>query len=76
MGMNTDEDALSRWWGLELAEMALIETKPVLSRLGFAAQLKLYRRTGHFADRASEIPDAAIQYLAEQVEAITTDLGS
>ena len=32
MGTEMDEDALIRWWSLELAEIALIETKPVASR--------------------------------------------
>lgn len=74
MAADADEAELSAWWSLSLDELALIETKPPRSRLGFAAQLKLYRRRGRFAERASAIPAAAVHYLAEQVDASPTDL--
>ncbi|MCM5687843.1 DUF4158 domain-containing protein [Sinorhizobium meliloti] len=50
-------------------KLALIETKPLRTRLGFAAQMKMYRRAGRFIDHASEIPAEPVAYLAEQLSA-------
>jgi hypothetical protein len=69
-------------WGvghsLELGfeDLALLNAKPAGTRLGFAAQLMMYRATGRFGRAASEFPDAAIAYLAEQTGALTADLAA
>ena len=63
--MELDAEALSRWWSLRIAEIALIETKPAASCLGFAAQIKLYLRTGCFADQTSDLSEAALHYLTK-----------
>jgi TnpA family transposase len=69
-----DGAELSRWWSLNFNELALIETKPPRTRLGFAAQLKMYRLAGRFAERSGEIPQEPVSYLAEQLAAEMTDL--
>jgi len=43
---NWDGAELARWWSLNFDELALIETKPLRTRLGFAAQMKMYRWAG------------------------------
>jgi len=61
-------------WSLGFEDLALLNAKPVTTRLGFAAQLMMYRTSGRFARAASEFPDAAITYLAEQIGAVAEDL--
>jgi len=67
---------LAAGWNLGFEDLALLNTKPAGTRLGFAAQLMMYRMTGRFGRVASEFPDAAIAYLAEQIEAPVGDLGT
>ncbi|WP_373415044.1 DUF4158 domain-containing protein [Ensifer aridi] len=74
MQQNWDGAELARWWSLNFDELALIETKPLRTRLGFAAQMKMYRWAGRFIDHASEIPAEPVAYLAEQLSAGLTDL--
>ncbi len=47
---------LSVWWRLSDAELALLETKPPQTRLGFTAQLMMYRQTGRFVERVDIFP--------------------
>ena len=54
---------------LGFEDLALLNAKPAGTRLGFAAQLTIYRTAGRFARAASEFAEAAIKYLAEQVGA-------
>ncbi len=61
-------------WSLGFEDLALLNAKLVTTRLGFAAQLMMYRTSGRFARAASEFPDAAITYLAEQIGAVAEDL--
>jgi Domain of unknown function (DUF4158) len=65
---------LAARWSLTFEDLALLNAKPAATRLGFAAQLVMYRTAGRFGRVASEFPDAAIAYLAEQVGAAAADL--
>ena len=68
------DGALAARWSLGFEDLALLDAKPAGTRLGFAAQLTIYRMAGRFARAASEFADAAITYLAEQVGAVAADL--
>lgn len=61
-------------WSLAFEDLALLSAKPSGARLGFAAQLMLYRATSRFGLAASDFPDAAIAYLAEQIGAAPADI--
>lgn len=76
MQQDWDGAELSRWWSLNFDELALIETKPLQSRLVFAAQLKMYRRIGLFAEHTGEVPLQPVTYLSEQLSAVVADLHS
>lgn len=69
----TDEDLAGRW-SLAFEDFALLNAKPAATRLGFAAQLLLYRTTGRFGRGASEFPDTVVAYLAEQIGASPAEL--
>ena len=68
------DGTLAARWSLGFEDLALLNAKPVGTRLGLAAQLLMYRAAGRFARAASEFADAAITYLAEQVGAAVADL--
>lgn len=68
-----DEDSAGRW-SLAFEDFALLNAKPAATRLGFAAQLLLYRTTGRFGRGAGEFPDTAVAYLAEQIGASPAEL--
>src|SRR3546814_20668406 len=59
----TDEDLAGRW-SLVFEDFALLNAKPAATRLGFTAQLLLYRTTGRFGRGAGEFPDTVVTYLA------------
>src|SRR3546814_4006248 len=69
----TDEDLAGRW-SLVFEDFALLNAKPAATRLGFAAQLLLYRTTGRFGRGAGEFPDTVVTYLAEQIGASPAEL--
>lgn len=70
------DGTLAAGWSLGFEDLALLNAKPAGTRLGFAAQLMMYRMTGRFGRVASEFPDAAIAYLAEQIGAPVGDFGT
>src|SRR3546814_12407537 len=69
----TDEDLAGRW-SLVFEDFALLNAKPAATRLGFAAQLLLYRTTGRFGRGAGAFPDTVVTYLAEQIGASPAEL--
>jgi hypothetical protein len=72
-----DVDAtLAARWSLGFEDVALLNAKPASARLGLAAQLMFYRTTGRFGRAASEFPDAAVAYLAEQIGAPVADFAA
>ena len=72
-GLDVDRTLTARW-SLGFEDMALLNAKPAGARLGIAAQLVMYRTTGRYGPAASEFPDAAVAYLAEQIGARAADL--
>ncbi len=68
------DGTLAARWSLGFEDLALLNAKPVGTRLGFAAQLLMYRTTGRFGLAASEFAGAAIAYLSEQIGATAADL--
>jgi len=78
MQRNWDAFDLGRDWSLSFDERAVTEVqrRPVRLRLGFAAQLKMYRLSGRFAEADHEIPAGPMQYLAEQLGVRQEDVDS
>src|SRR3546814_19159986 len=59
-------DLIGRW-SLSFADIAFVNSKPALTRLGPAAQLKVFASLGFFAIDPSSIPTDGLSYLAEQL---------
>lgn len=76
MGIWEVDGQLAARWSLGFEDLALLNAKPVTTRLGFAAQLMMYRTAGRFGRAASEFSGAAIAYLAEQIGAAAADLAN
>jgi len=51
-----------------------VNTKPIGSRLGLAAQLKFFVAHGYFTTAAVEISEEAVLYLADQLGVGKADL--
>lgn len=68
------EPELVRRWSLDFEDLALLSSKPLSARLGFAAQLTSYRATGRFCRSDNEIPVDAVIYLAAQTGTKAGDL--
>ncbi|GGB64021.1 hypothetical protein GCM10011505_50690 [Tistrella bauzanensis] len=74
MGLRVSPEALAGEWSLSFADNDFVNAKPAGSRLGLAVQLKFFAAFGYFATDATEVPDEAISYLAEQLGVRETGL--
>lgn len=74
MALEVSDDELATQWSLRFDEVKLLKTKPPRTHLGFALQLKLFQSRGWFPEHISDAPEAAIAYLAEQLETPLADL--
>jgi TnpA family transposase len=59
-------DLIGRW-SLSFADIDFVNSKPALTRLGLAAQLKFFASLGFFATDLGSIPTDGLSYLAEQL---------
>src|SRR3546814_5706680 len=59
-------DLIGRW-SLSFADIDFVNSKPALTRLGLAAQLKFFASLGFFAIAPGSIPTDGLSYLAEHL---------
>src|SRR3546814_19231254 len=59
-------DLIGRW-SLSFADIDFVNSKPALTRLGLAAQLKSFASLGFFAIDPGSITTDGLSYLAEQL---------
>src|SRR3546814_2865045 len=59
-------DLIGRW-SLSFADIDFVNSKPALTRLCLAAQLKFFASLGFFAIDPGSIPTDGLSYLAEQL---------
>jgi TnpA family transposase len=69
-----DQDGLIDCWTLVGDELELVAGKRGATKLGFALLLRYYTERGRFPRGRSEIPDAAVDYMARQVEVDPTEI--
>lgn len=74
MARELDQDELIDHWTLVGDERDLVAGKRGATRLGFALLLRFYIDNGRFPRGRSEIPDAAIDYIARQVGVDRTEV--
>jgi hypothetical protein len=71
-----DLDELVEHWTVLDDEQALVDAKHGGLRLGFALLLKHYTRHGRFPTGVAELPDAAIEFVARQLQVPAVDVGT
>jgi hypothetical protein len=71
-----DSDEPIDQWTLLPDEHRLVAGKPTTNRLGFALMLKFFARRGRFHRGRWEVPNAAIEYVAKQVEVSLTEFAA
>jgi hypothetical protein len=64
------QDELIEHWTLAPGEHLLLMNKSGPGRLGFAALLKFFQVEARFPAAKSEVPEAAVEYLAAQTKAV------
>lgn len=74
MAREVDQDGLIDCWTLVGDELELVAGKRGATKLGFALLLRYYTERGRFPRGRSEIPDAAVDYMARQVEVDPTEI--
>eukprot|EP01033_Poteriospumella_lacustris_P014918 gene14918-10666_t len=73
MASDWDQSDLWQVWTLAQVEIDWIMRKPARLRLGYAVQLKFYVWRGRFVENLRDVPDAAVEFVAQQIGANTAD---
>ena len=68
MKRHWDEQELAEHWSLGPGEWEMLTNRTDRSRLGFAVLLKFFQIEGRFPRDRGEVPAAASDYLADQLE--------
>jgi Domain of unknown function (DUF4158) len=55
-------------WALHASDRTLLGNKTGVTRLGFAVLLKMFQVNGRFPHRLQEVPVAAVEAIASQIE--------
>jgi hypothetical protein len=71
-----DLDELVEHWTVLDDERALVDAKYGGTRLGFALLLKYYTRYGRFPSGRAELADAAIEFVARQLQVPAVDIAA
>jgi hypothetical protein len=68
--MKTDQDGddVDDRWALRASDRVLLGNKTGATRLGFAVLLKMFQVNGRFPQRIEEVPVAAVEAIASQIE--------
>lgn len=75
MDRSIELDELIGHWTLLDDEQGLVAGKRGPTRLAFAVLLKFYGQHGRFPRGRAELPDAAVQFVADQVKVPASELG-
>ena len=68
MWAERDGDYVDDRWALHASDRALLGNKTGATRLGFAILLKMFQANGRFPYRLEEVPVAAVEAIASQIE--------
>jgi hypothetical protein len=68
MRAELDGEDVDDRWALHASDRALLGNKTGVTRLGFAILLKMFQANGRFPYRLEEVPIAAVEAIASQIE--------
>ncbi len=66
--MRAERDGDDDRWALHASDRTLLGNKTGATRLGFAILLKMFQANGRFPYRLEEVPVAAVEAIASQIE--------
>ncbi|MHA6799732.1 DUF4158 domain-containing protein [Bounagaea algeriensis] len=75
MTRELDQDELVEHWTLIGDDLDRVASKCVAAKLGFALLLKFFAARGRFPRGRSELPPAAVEFVAKQLQVSAADLG-
>ena len=75
MNLRISPEDLTREWSLSFSDIEFVNAKPLGLKLGLAVQLKFFAVHGYFVTTATEVPEDAISYVANQLGIGKADLG-
>ncbi|QND54544.1 DUF4158 domain-containing protein (plasmid) [Phyllobacterium sp. 628] len=67
MSLNISIADLARDWSLSFSDLDFVNARSIATRLGLSVQLKFFASRGYFIEKISDVPDDAVNYLAEQL---------
>jgi hypothetical protein len=68
MRVKWDGEDIDDRWALNASDRTLLGNKTGATRLGFAVLLKMFQVNGRFPYRVEEVPVAAVEAIANQIE--------
>src|ERR1700721_3389929 len=68
MRAERDGEDVDERWALRASDRTLLGNKTGATRLGFAVLLKMFQANGRFPYRLEEVPVAAVEAIARQIE--------
>ena len=68
MQVERDGEDIDDRWVLHASDRTLLGNKTGATRLGFAVLLKMFQVNGRFPSRSEEVPVAAVEAIASQIE--------
>jgi hypothetical protein len=68
MATHQDGDDIDERWALSASDRTLLGNKTGATRLGFAVLLKMFQVNGRFPHRLEEVPVAAVEAIACQID--------
>src|SRR5450755_5131988 len=68
MRVKRDGEDIDDRWALNASDRTLLGNKTGATRLGFAVLLKMFQVNGRFPYRVEEVPVAAVEAIANQIE--------
>ncbi|MHA6800560.1 DUF4158 domain-containing protein [Bounagaea algeriensis] len=75
MARELDQDELVEHWTLIGDDLDRVAGKRGAAKLGFALLLKFFAARGRFPRGRSELPPAAVEFVAKQLQLSVADLG-
>lgn len=58
---------LARDWSLSFSDLDFVNARSIATRLGLSVQPKFFASRGYFIEKISDVPEDAVNYLAEQL---------
>jgi len=76
MRLSISIEDLAKDWSLSFSDLDFVNARSITARLGLSVQLKFFASRGYFVEKTSDVPDGAVNYLAEQLGVVDSALSA